>query len=297
MKRIQAVLIFILSVFIYNSGFSQGIIVDDFSIKSLPGWIWGGVEMKYSHQEDNKENGYADVYTNNDISGNGYIGKILLKKTYMFSAGNYVNIMLKGVNNDAFVKINLLYDADNNSLFNSEQDIMLSSKPVSMDFEGWKEIKIKLDQENFEIISKFNDNIEVTEENIYGIQLDFEAGKNYKKSKFESGIALISEIPNKEALSNDFNNSTSKESYFKANNFPNPFNPVTTISYNLPQATYVSISVYDRLGRQVQVLVDQNQDSGQHSVDFNASEYPSGIYFYRIKTPEKTEVSKMLLTK
>ncbi len=297
MKIVQAVLIFILSLFIYNSGFSQGIIVDDFSIKSLPGWIWGGVEMKYSHQEDNKENGYADVYTNNDISGNGYIGKILLKKTYMFSAGNYVNIMLKGVNNDAFVKINLLYDADNNSLFNSEQDIMLSSKPVSMDFEGWKEIKIKLDQENFEIISKFNDNIEVTEENIYGIQLDFEAGKNYKKSKFESGIALISEIPNKEALSNDFNNSTSKESYFKANNFPNPFNPVTTISYNLPQATYVSISVYDRLGRQVQVLVDQNQDSGQHSVDFNASEYPSGIYFYRIKTPEKTEVSKMLLTK
>lgn len=297
MKRIQAVLIFILSVFIYNSGFSQGIIVDDFSIKSLPGWIWGGVEMKYSHQEDNKENGYADIYTNNDINGNGYIGKILLKKSYMFTAGNYVNIMLKGVNNDAFVKINLLYDADNNSLFNSDQDIMLSSKPVSMNFEGWKEIKIKLDQENFEIISKFNDNIEVTEENIYGIQMDFEAGKNYKKSKFESGIALISEIPNKEALSNDFNNSTSKESYFKANNFPNPFNPITTISYNLPQATYVTISVYDRLGRQVQILVDQNQDSGQHSVDFNASEFPSGIYFYRIKTPEKTEVRKMLLAK
>lgn len=297
MKRIQAVLIFILSVFIYNSGFSQGIIVDDFSLKSLPGWIWGGVEMKYSHQEDNKENGYADVYTNNDIAGNGYIGKILLKKSYMFTAGNYVNIMLKGVNNDAFVKINLLYDADNNSLFNSDQDIMLSSKPVSMNFEGWKEIKIKLDQENFEIISKFNDNIEVTEENIYGIQMDFEAGKNYKKSKFESGIALISEIPNKEALSNDFNNSTSKESYFKANNFPNPFNPITTISYNLPQATYVTISVYDRLGRQVQILVDQNQDSGQHSVDFNASEFPSGIYFYRIKTPEKTEVRKMLLAK
>ncbi|MBS1552890.1 MAG: T9SS type A sorting domain-containing protein [Bacteroidetes bacterium] len=297
MKRIQAVLIFILSVFIYNSGFSQGIIVDDFSLKSLPGWIWGGVEMKYSHQEDNKENGYADIYTNNDINGNGYIGKILLKKSYMFTAGNYVNIMLKGVNNDAFVKINLLYDADNNSLFNSDQDIMLSSKPVSMNFEGWKEIKIKLDQENFEIISKFNDNIEVTEENIYGIQMDFEAGKNYKKSKFESGIALISEIPNKEALSNDFNNSTSKESYFKANNFPNPFNPITTISYNLPQATYVTISVYDRLGRQVQILVDQNQDSGQHSVDFNASEFPSGIYFYRIKTPEKTEVRKMLLAK
>ena len=207
-----------------------------------------------------------------------------------------MNVMLKGVNNDVSVKINLLYDVDNNSSFNSEQDIMLSSQPVSMNFEGWKEIKIKLDQENFEVVSKFNDSIEVTEENVYGIQLDFEAGKNYKKSKFESGIALISEIPNKEALTSDFSNS-SKESYFNASNYPNPFNPLTTISYNLPQSTYVTISVYDRLGRQVQVLVDQNQDSGQHSVDFNASEFPSGIYFYRIKTSEKTEVRKMLLTK
>jgi len=296
MNRIQAVLVFILSIFFLNNSYSQGIVVDDFSVKSLPGWIWGGVEMKYSHQEDNKENGFADLFTNNEISSKGYIGKILLKKSYMFTAGNYVNVMLKGVNNDVSVKINLLYDLDNNSSFNSEQDIMLTSQPVSMNFDGWKEIKIKLDQENFEVVSKFNDSIEVTEENVYGIQLDFEAGKNYKKSKFESGIALISEIPNKEALTSDFSNS-SKESYFNANNYPNPFNPLTTISYNLPQSTYVTISVYDRLGRQVQVLVDQNQDSGQHSVDFNASEFPSGIYFYRIKTSEKTEVRKMLLTK
>ena len=296
MNRIQAVLVFILSLFFLNNSYSQGIVVDDFSVKSLPGWIWGGVEMKYSHQEDNKENGFADLFTNNEISSKGYIGKILLKKSYLFTAGNFVNVMLKGVNNDVSVKINLLYDVDNNSSFNSEQDIMLTSQPVSMNFEGWKEIKIKLDQENFEVVSKFNDSIEVTEENVYGIQLDFEAGKNYKKSKFESGIALISEIPNKEALTSDFSNS-SKESYFNASNYPNPFNPLTTISYNLPQSTYVTISVYDRLGRQVQILVDQNQDSGQHSVDFNASEYPSGIYFYRIKTSEKTEVRKMLLTK
>ena len=205
--------------------------------------------------------------------------------------------MLKGVNNDVYVRIHLLYDADNDSFFKEDQDIMLSSKLISMNFDGWKEIKVKLDQDNFEIASKFNDNIEVLEENVFGIQMDFEAGKSFKKSKFESGIALISEIPNKEALKEDFDKGLSKESYFNTSNFPNPFNPVTTISYTLPQSSYVTISVYDRLGRQVQTLVDQNQEAGNHTVDFNASEYPSGIYFYRIKTTEKTEVRKMLLTK
>lgn len=297
MKRIQFVLTVVFIIFLIKSSFSQGIVVDDFSQKVLPGWIWGGVEMKYSHKEDNKENGFADIYTLKEVSGSGYIGKILLKKSYLFTAGNYINVMLKGVNNDVYVRIHLLYDADNDSFFKEDQDIMLSSKLISMNFDGWKEIKVKLDQDNFEIASKFNDNIEVLEENVFGIQMDFEAGKSFKKSKFESGIALISEIPNKEALKEDFDKGLSKESYFNTSNFPNPFNPVTTISYTLPQSSYVTISVYDRLGRQVQTLVDQNQEAGNHTVDFNASEYPSGIYFYRIKTTEKTEVRKMLLTK
>lgn len=280
-----------------NQSFSQGEIIDDFSVKALPGWIWGGVEMKYSHEQDNKENGYAEVFTNHDIKSGTYIGKIMLKKDHLFTAGNYVNVMLKGIDNDASVKVELLYDVDNNATFNEDEDIALISKPVSMDFNGWKELKFKLDQENFSIDSKHNDNFEVTEDNIFGILLEFEAGKNFKESKFQSGIALVSEIVNKEAFSEGFVNTNPEESYFSARNYPNPFNPTTTISYTLPQGTSVTLTVYDRLGRQVVVLVDQNQEAGEHSVDFNASDYPSGIYFYRIKTPEKTEVRKMLLTK
>lgn len=298
MKIIRFFLFCFFSFILVFNCFPQGQIIDDFSHKSLPDWIWGGVEMKYSHQEDNKENGFAEIISRNEYSGSGYVGKILLKRTYLFAAGNYINIMLKGVKNDAFVKIQFLYDVDNDALFDENKDIMLSSKPVSMNYEGWKEIKLKLDQENFDIISKFEDSFEVTEENVYGIQLEFETGKNFSKSVFESGIALISEIQNKEALEfSDGKPGVSKESYFQARNFPNPFNPVTTISYVLPQSTNVTITVYDRLGRQVEILVDQTQEQGEHSVDFNASQYPSGIYFYRIKTSEKTEVRKMLLTK
>jgi hypothetical protein len=297
MKRIK-VLLFISMIFYSTVTYSQGIIVDDFSQKALPGWIWGGVEMKYSHNEDNKENGFADIYSKNQINSGEYIGKIVLKRNYLFTAGNYINIMLKGVKNDATVIIKLLYDIDNDKMLNNDKDMILSSNPVSLNFEGWKEIKLKIDQDNFKINSSNYDNFEVTEENVYGIQLDFEAGNQYAKSVFESGIALISEIPNKEALSFDESGSSSnKESYFNATNTPNPFNPATKITYTLPQSTYVTLSVYDRLGRQVEVLIDQNQESGEHSAEFNASNLPSGIYFYRIKTPEKTEVRKMIFAK
>jgi len=296
--KIFPIVFIIIFFFLSEKSYSQGEIVDDFSLKSLPGWVWGGVEMKYSHAQDNKENGFAEILSKDVITGSGYIGKTFLKKPHLFTAGNYVSVMLKGVKNEVTVSVQLIYDIDNNNTYNEDEDLALMSKPVSMNFEGWKEIKLKLDQENFELVSKFNDNFEVTEENVLGVQLEFKAGENYKRSKFESGIALISEIQNKEVFTDsEHNNSSSKESYFKTRNYPNPFNPSTTITYILPQSTYVSLIIFDRLGREVQVLVDQNQDGGEHSVEFNANQYPSGIYFYRIKTPEKTEVRKMLFTK
>ncbi len=298
MKTLSFFVITAISVLFYSNGYSQGEIIDDFSKKALPDWIWGGVEMKYSHSEDNKENGFSEILSKKSIEPNEYIGKILLKRSHLFTAGNYVNVMLKGVNNDVTVVIQLVYDLDKNSFYDANTDLLLVSNPVSLDYDGWKEIKVKLDEENFKIITKTQDNFEVTEENVYGIQLEFEAGNNYKNSVFESGIALVSEIINKEIFSEyESGKSSNEESYFGIKNYPNPFNPVTTITYNLPQATYVSLSVYDRLGRQVVTLVDQSMDAGEHSVDFDASEFPSGIYFYRIKTPEKTEVRKMLFTK
>ncbi|MCE1166453.1 MAG: T9SS type A sorting domain-containing protein, partial [Bacteroidetes bacterium] len=213
--------------------------------------------------------------------------------------GNYINVMLQGVSNDVTVKLELLYDIDNNGKYNDDKDIMLQSKPVSLNFSGWKEIKIKLDQDNFKLISKFDDDFTVTEEEALAVQFEFEAGKTYKEKKFETGIALISEIPNKESLVQKDNETPTKdkESYFEAKNYPNPFNPVTTISYTLRENTSVRLTVYDRLGREVKTLVDENQSAGTHTVDFNGGNLPSGIYFYRIKTNDKTEVQKMILAK
>jgi len=288
-----------------NSNFSlsqddKPVVFDDFTKKDLSAWITGGaLEIKYSHSEDNAENGYGVLYTKTVIKPSNFIGKLLKYKTVLFGVGNYINLMLKGVNNDVNVKFALMYDIDNNGTYNEDKDILLESKPISLNFDDWKQVKIKLDEDNFKIVSKFNDNFSVAESDAIGVMFEFEAGKNFKESKLESGLALISEIFNKEAFVNkqDLTSDKDKKSYFDAKNYPNPFNPSTTISYTLPNAGYIKLTVYDRIGREVKVLVDENKQQGTHTVEFNASNLPSGIYFYRIKTSEKTEVRKMILAK
>jgi hypothetical protein len=294
-------ILIILIIFNSVNLLAQGTIYDDFSKKDLSAWNWGGLEVKYSHETDNKENGFLEIYTKSAVKQNSYIGKVFKVAPMLFSAGNYINLMFQGVNNDVSVKIILLYDIDNNKKFNEENDIMLVSKPVTLNFSGWKEVKIKLDEENFKLVSKFDDNFTVTEEETFGIQFEFEAGKNYKENKFESGLALISEIPSKDSFiqkdQQESDNQGNKESYFDAKNYPNPFNPSTTISYTLRENTYVKLTIYDRLGREVKTIVDESQSAGIHTVEFTASNLPSGIYFYRIKTNERTEVRKMILAK
>jgi hypothetical protein len=277
--------------------YAQGEIIDDFSKKALPDWIYGGVEMKYSHEEDNKENGFAEIISKKSIVPSEYIGKIFLKRPHLFQAGNFVNLMIEGSDNDAVVIVSILYDLNNDKRYESGVDAALESEPVSMNFQGWKELKIRLDQENFKLVTKSPVGFELTEDEALGVQLDFKSGKEYKSSVFKSGIALVSEIQNKEALEGFESSSSNTESYFKASNSPNPFKTSTTITYFLPNATNVSISVYDKLGRLLEELLNQNQDAGEHSLEFNAGDLSSGEYFYRIKTPEKTEVRKMFISK
>ncbi len=66
--------------------------------------------------------------------------------------------------------------------------------------------------------------------------------------------------------------------------YPNPFNPTTTIEFSIPQSDFVTLTVYDLLGRDVTVLVDSWQEAGRHSVEWNASDVPSGIYLVRMQT-------------
>ena len=80
-------------------------------------------------------------------------------------------------------------------------------------------------------------------------------------------------------------------------NFPNPFNPGTTIRYYLPKSVRVQISVYDILGKKVTRIINQQQQAGYHNVYFDASGLPSGAYFYRIQAGKQMQIRKMLLLK
>jgi len=80
-------------------------------------------------------------------------------------------------------------------------------------------------------------------------------------------------------------------------NFPNPFNPTTTISFSIPKQNHVSLKVYDVLGNEVGTLVNEEKEIGVYSVYFNASQLASGIYFYQIKAGAFNQIKKMLLIK
>jgi hypothetical protein len=80
-------------------------------------------------------------------------------------------------------------------------------------------------------------------------------------------------------------------------NYPNPFNPSTRISYQLPASAFMIVKVFDVLGKEIKTLVNEHQNAGNHSVVFNASELPSGVYFYRLQAGNYSAIRKILLLK
>ena len=92
------------------------------------------------------------------------------------------------------------------------------------------------------------------------------------------------------------------DDYKLIKNYPNPFNPVTTLRYNLPENSHVNITIYDMLGRQVKNLINQTQDAGYRSVRWNATDdygkpVSAGIYLYQIQAGEFVQTKKMMLLK
>ncbi len=80
-------------------------------------------------------------------------------------------------------------------------------------------------------------------------------------------------------------------------NYPNPFNPTTKINYELPSPGFVSLKVFDNNGKEIETLVNVEQNTGRYSMTFNAANYPSGVYYYRLETNNFSETKKMILLK
>ena len=93
------------------------------------------------------------------------------------------------------------------------------------------------------------------------------------------------------------NNTTDVKNYNLSQNYPNPWNPTTTIKYSIPKSGLVTLKVFDILGKEISTLVDENQSPGTYSVDFQGANLPSGIYFYKLQAGSYSETKQMILIK
>lgn len=87
------------------------------------------------------------------------------------------------------------------------------------------------------------------------------------------------------------------ERYSLDQNYPNPFNPVTNIKFSIPEREFVTLSIFDALGKEIEILVSEEMNTGTYVRDWNAGKYASGIYFCRIKSGEFTDTKRMILVK
>ncbi len=115
-------------------------------------------------------------------------------------------------------------------------------------------------------------------------------------------VGINNPNPIGEILSDNRQNSNNEKNLYapktySVSNFPNPFNPVTNIFFNIPKESKVTIKIYNTLGQEIQTLTDKNYGEGNHIVEFNASNLPSGVYFYRISAGEYTKVNRLMLLK
>ena len=82
-----------------------------------------------------------------------------------------------------------------------------------------------------------------------------------------------------------------------AQNYPNPFNPTTTFSFELPNKGHVNLAIYNVLGQHVATAYDGEFDAGRHTVNFNAGDLTSGVYFYKLTAGESVKTKKMVVLK
>ena len=137
------------------------------------------------------------------------------------------------------------------------------------------------------------DSAEVVGKNSYAVTLD-----GYK-SAFDVGVVKVSS--NNKNMSYVFQNNLNAEipdKFSLQQNYPNPFNPTTTISFSLVDNEFVSLKIYDILGREIKTLINNEEmESGFYEIDFDANNLNSGIYFYKLTTNNFSEMKKMILVK
>ena len=136
----------------------------------------------------------------------------------------------------------------------------------------------------------------VSLENFVGQNI-FIAWREKVSDNYNMGSAIGLDIVDVQGMITGLTNNGIPAKYELSQNYPNPFNPTTTIKYAIPRPGFVSLKVYDVLGKEVVSLVNQEMATGYYSIDFDGSNLGSGVYFYRIESAGFVQTKKMLLIK
>jgi Secretion system C-terminal sorting domain len=122
-------------------------------------------------------------------------------------------------------------------------------------------------------------------------------GYNVTQTLNASVSILIKPDNNITSIKGKSGDNTIPQTFILFQNYPNPFNPTTIISYSIPKSTYVSIKIYDALGREVKTLVKENKSPGTYNISFNGAGLSSGVYFYKMQAGSFVQTKKLLLIK
>ena len=129
---------------------------------------------------------------------------------------------------------------------------------------------------------------------LINIESDNSIAESWQASKYAQGSPGLE---NGILIDNEKYNSNLPTTYHLSQNYPNPFNPSTWIEFAIPKSGFVKIEIYSSLGQKVAELANNNYPAGSHAVEFNANLLASGVYFYKLITPDFEKTRKMLLIK
>ncbi len=93
------------------------------------------------------------------------------------------------------------------------------------------------------------------------------------------------------------NDNQNKLEYSLSNNYPNPFNPTTTIEFSIPNTSFVTLKVLNMLGEEITTLLNEEKPSGKYKVEFNGDGLSSGVYFYKLQSGDFINIKNMILMK
>src|SRR5258706_14184637 len=152
----RLVFTFFALIFTFSTALSQtNNVIDSFGDHKLPGWYWGGnLTMKYSHSADNAENGYGVILSSTQVTAKSYVGIIRKDQKIQIAEDNILSVMLQGVSGDMTATVQILFDRDKDGKYDETADTRLESKAISLNFSGWKEFHININENESKIISK-----------------------------------------------------------------------------------------------------------------------------------------------